>query len=156
MLRQTSGPSNGSVNGNLGERMKRAQSLLPAILLTALTLGVFWSLQGAGPESAIRQFHYAVVTGKNQAVLELTQITDDQELNGPALVRLSGFIKNVASVGGRYEIRHVKRETDEAQVEVVYSIPQTTKEMPVIWVLRKQNRQWRIMPYATENLLSQT
>lgn len=122
---------------------------MSSILLSALTLAVFSSLQDVGPESALRKFHVAAVNGEQRALMDVTEPNVPPE----AIQALQARVQAVARQGGRYEVRQISRRREWAHALVVYSVGRL--EVPQIWVLEKRDGRWLVNPQKTLTLMAQ-
>lgn len=149
MVRQTHVAGQSSLEGILGFAMGLRVAAIPAFILSALVLGVFWALRDFGPESALRRFHMASVNN-DQGMLE--DVTDF-EPNPQYAQALRSRVQDFARAGGRYELRRMDRSRTRVIAEVVYRFPFTGQQIPSLWVVEKERGKWRVSPYETIRLM---
>ena len=111
-----------------------------AAALAGVTLGVFATFQNYGPESAVRRFHHAILTGDDK---ELAQVVDAP--NETSAVRdLRQYVTRALNGGSNYRI--VKSERSPTQVEMLALY---AGRPPIVWVVIKARDRWRVDPYLT-------
>lgn len=122
-----------------------ADAWLASGLLGVLTLGVFFLLQYAGPESTIRRFHMAAAGDK----LELVDRMVVEEAQSPIVAELRLTVRDLARAGGTFQIGEVKFEKLTATANVIYQFRQGTAVTE--WVAEKKDGEngWRINAHAT-------
>jgi hypothetical protein len=115
---------------------------VPAILLAAITLAVFWILQDYGPESAIRRFHQAAITGDRDTL----QGVSLHRIESPAVQELENDVRTLLRGGGAYRILRMDRGPRRVSAEVVYGRPGSPVVIPMIWFVDKPegHRSWRV------------
>lgn len=127
----------------------RASSVLAAFALAAVTLAVFGSQQHAGPESAVRAFHEAVVADdvrRAQSVL-----LQAFELSPPARALASEIQTNLKR-GVTYRMTNVRRSATRAVVTVDYELHGRTVQN-INWYVVFERSQWLIDAEKTYLLL---
>jgi hypothetical protein len=149
MVRQTFSVWESSLKGILVFAMGLRLAAIPALILSALVLGVFWALRDFGPESALRRFHMASV---NRDEAMLGDVTDFSP-NPQYAQALSSRVQDLARAGGRYELRRMDRSRTRVVAEVVYRFPFTGQQIPSLWVVEKTQGRWRVNPYRTMTLM---
>jgi hypothetical protein len=126
------------------EPMKRGATnvagLVSALLLAALTGGVFWVLQDYGPESALRKFHRAAVN-RNYRELVDTVSPNSYRQN---LEDLAYMVDTYARRGARYQLKFVERRNKRVKAEVIYVHPNRQMQPSVFWIVEKLPGGWRV------------
>jgi hypothetical protein len=129
--------------------LARESSLLPAVVLAAFTLGVFYVLQNYGPESAVRRFHSAVAADDANALAAVTA----QDVRSPEVRALILQVQRIPA-----EFRHVQFSSGwrgHRQVVIVaeYGSARGYK-VYLPWLVRKINtRNWRVDALGTIGLM---
>ena len=114
-------------------------SLISALVLVLLTAGVFWVLQGYGPESALRKFHRAAINHEWRDLEEV--VTPGSYRQNVQL--LASMVETYARIGARYQLGRVRRSSNRVIAEVFYSFPNNRSD-PVFWVIEKVRDGWRV------------
>jgi hypothetical protein len=122
-----------------------ATSYIPAAVLAALTLFVFYTFRDYGPASAVRQFHDDV---RNGDLRDLQRVTAGS-LDSPQLSRLVAELRYYDSQNPNPRIAATQMiKSDEASVITVY--PQSDRNAFFVWIVRKEpNQPWRVDPDLT-------
>lgn len=145
MLQQTQNTLGRSAVDQKTKESNRKIGIVAAVLLSVLTLTVFYRLQDYGPESALRKFHVASVNGDWRTLSQVTIANVPEDV----LVDLQKSVSEIARAGGRYEMRQIVRTREKAQALVVYSLPFRGQEVPHIWVVTKESGRWKVNPGET-------
>lgn len=115
------------------------KGLAPALALGLLVLFVFATLQNYGPESAVRRFHEAVLTGDFKRLEE----TVYQPSRGPYASDIVGELGPILASGARIRLRDVDRRPSQVFVSVVYYLPDG-RQGSFIWVTQKTQNGWKV------------
>lgn len=118
---------------------KRLWTYLSAGALTFLTLYVFFRLQDYGPESAIRRFHADVLDNNTE---DLQRVTE-RPITSYNAVLLRSYVRSWLSSGWSYQLLRMERFPDQVRAAVVYTPPHGA-EIPLIWVVEKDGRAWKV------------
>ncbi|MFQ3587077.1 MAG: hypothetical protein SNJ74_02275 [Fimbriimonadaceae bacterium] len=125
-------------------------SVLPAAILAVLTLGVFWSLREYGPETALRKFHRGAVQREIEEVYRVTVPNPNPNTVGFLATRIHQF----AQQGARYQVRYVQRRAGFVVAEVEYVFDRRGIRVPMLYVVRKVDGQWRVDTDASIALMA--
>lgn len=127
--------------GTIGKMgFRRLPGFGAAATLAIATLSVFATFQNYGPESAVRRFHHAIVTGDDA---ELSQVVDTSTQTS-AVRDLRLYVTRALNGGANYRI--VKSERSPTQVEMLALY---AGRAPIVWVVVKARDRWRVDPYLT-------
>ena len=125
--------------------------MVAAVLLAAVTLGVFSVLQDYGPESAIRRFHHAVQVGD---LNELQRVTK-QDLREGSPAKLTAWVSNIIHAGARYRLLRVERQPTEVYAALEYVLP-NGESYPTVWIVEKERTagsSWKVDAKLTYQVL---
>ncbi|MEA2554543.1 MAG: hypothetical protein QOJ65_2719 [Fimbriimonadaceae bacterium] len=126
--------------------------ILPALVVAALVLFVFATLQNYGPESAVRRFHEAVLTQNEQ---ELRDVIMEPTKRDPSYINdlyaLEERIADLMMQGARVTFRSVDRRPTQVWVSVNYKLPDNTAGSAP-WVVQKVGGRWKVDVHATYHL----
>jgi len=120
-------------------------AIIPAAILGALTVGVFYVLRDFGPESALRKFHFAAISRDLEALDDVCDSAADPDATRYLVTEL----QSAARRGARYEVGKVVRKGDQAVATVIYRYPGQGIEIPTLWVVEKKDSRWRVNPHLT-------
>lgn len=124
--------------------------LLTAALLAFATLGTFASLQYAGPEGAVREFILGVGRRDRTAVeSHLVQAVDSP--TSQFLIERTGMLlaSNYRYVAGR----RTTMQGNNTLLEGAFISP-LGQPAPLVWVVRREGRRWRVDADATLQIVS--
>jgi hypothetical protein len=130
-----------------------AAGIFASVLLSLLTLSVFYVLQDFGPESAIRKFNQAILDGDRNA----EERASSQSLDGQEEQWLHTTVQRNLQAGGRLRLWQLDRHVDHppsyvvAHVDYVFS----NGSLPFIFIVTYENHVWRVNPEATLAILRQ-
>lgn len=131
------------------EEFSRNKAIGASLILTVLTLTVFFILQDYGPESVIRRFHQAALEDDRAAISQTVMGGPDT----PWAIKLQQSVRQLAREGYRYEFSRVIRLPRQVYVNVVYyppGFPAVNAPGVVFgWVVQKPQRRWEINPRLT-------
>jgi len=134
-------------------------SFLSAAVLSATTLSVFASLQNYGPESVLRRFHQALVpNSKGQSDFDAIAYTFTERADSSAVKALVMTVRELLRngpprlVGMDRELVQGRQPSPQVREAMVYRNADGSP-VPIVWVMEKQNAQWRIS--ATKTLTIQ-
>lgn len=133
----------------MASRSTRLASILAAVLLSSLTLGVFYVLQYYGPESALRKFHRAAV---NRDVDELLSVIADDSYRENVQF-LGSMVENYARIGARYQVYKVDRGNRRVVAEVGYVLPNRQLTPPILWIVEKKRGGWKVDVNETVDIM---
>jgi hypothetical protein len=119
-----------------------------SLVLSFVTLSVFYVLQDYGPESAIRRFHRAVRAGDSS---ELTRVTE-QPIGSPPVQELVGWVNQMNYLGARYQLLRVERQPREVYAALAYIAP-NGENYATVWVVEKRGPIWKIDAARTATIL---
>ncbi|MCO5297764.1 MAG: hypothetical protein M9921_12985 [Fimbriimonadaceae bacterium] len=121
--------------------IRGADAWIASGLLAVLTLSVFWVLQYYGPESAIRRFHVATLSGD---LAELQQVTSE-DVGDPAVLSLREKVYLIAKAGGTFELGRMGLDGRSVTAEVRYRIPRLGI-LVTVWLVQKppSDNHWKI------------
>lgn len=121
--------------------LRGADAWLASGLLAVLTLSVFWVLQYYGPESAIRRFHVATLSGDLD---ELQQVTAE-DVGNPAVLALREKVYVIANAGGTFELGRMGLDGRSVAAEVRYRVPRLGI-LVTVWLVQKpaNDSHWKI------------
>lgn len=119
-----------------------------ALVLSLVTLSVFYVLRDYGPESAIRRFHRAVRIGDPN---ELARVTE-QPIGSPPVQELVGWVNQMNLIGGRYQLLRVERQPREVYAALAYQGP-NGESYATVWVVEKRGTSWKIDAARTATIL---
>lgn len=125
-------------------------SVLPAAILALLTLGVFWTLRGYGPETALRMFHRGAVQRQAEEIYRATVPNP----NPNTVAFLATRIHQFAQQGARYQVRYIHRRSGFVVAEVEYVFDRRGIRVPMLYVVRKIDGQWRVDADASIALMA--
>ena len=128
---------------------RQTQSIMAAGLLAILTLFVFSLAQFGGPESALRAYHVAVISGDMDSLRTL--VLKDPE--GPSARQLQSLVQRLISGGANAQILGVRRVGRDATLDVVYHSPQFGT-VALQFYVRKPGSRWLVDADATWRLAS--
>lgn len=122
---------------------------MPAILLAAVTLIVFFVLQNSGPESAVRQFHEAAI---NNSPRELQQVTLQSVNENSDAYMMASIVQHDFMAGARVRIVGTRKTMDGSPnrriVDVVYLFNnRVVRAVP--WVVVRERHLWKVDVVAT-------
>ncbi|MFN3962356.1 MAG: hypothetical protein ACK4NQ_05195 [Fimbriimonadaceae bacterium] len=114
-------------------------SVIAALCLAVLTLAVFGQAQNTGPESAIRQYHQALLAspGGNDRgpVMPLQREDVTQPFNQ--------LIEQLLKAGAQVRFGRITKHLPDATVEVAYLRP-NGETWAFLYVLRREQGVWRV------------
>lgn len=113
-------------------------SIPAAIILAAVTLGVFYNLQDFGPVSTIRKFNVAVGTGDADEVQKLIV----QPVTAPASQFYVSNVRGLLNRGADLKLARFQQNNQVAIAVVAYTLQNASA--PFIYVLVYQNHTWLI------------
>lgn len=136
-------------------------SILPALILSAIVILTFATLNSYGPESTVRKFHVVLkriydeqmgekpIKSKDWAEMQSLFVENIGEPNAvginPLARELMGFVNQNYSLGGKYSFSRMDRLPREVRVVVLYS-PPGKMQFPIVWIVEKPigTREWKI------------
>jgi len=118
---------------------RRLWRIITAGVLAIFTLLVFSRLQEYGPESAIRRFHVDAVA---RDYVDLQKVTT-RSIDTVSAVQLAGIAKAFLTGGARYQLLRMERTPIQVRAAVVYT-DAAGQTFPMIWVVEKIGRSWRV------------
>lgn len=130
-------------------RTTRPSAYVAAALLAAVTLGVFYRLQDYGPESALRRFHSDVI---NKDTDDLQRVTIEPIESANAF-NLERFVYGIMHAGARYELVRMDRSPDQVRAAVIYRVPNSPKDVAMIWVVERTPQGWRVNADKTVTII---
>jgi len=117
-----------------------------AVLLTLLTVTVFFLFQNYGPESAVRRFQEAVAAKDPREVTDICVTGASQ----PTIARLAGWIEQLQNDGAVTVIRGMDRQPTLVLIQTVSEL-HDGRGVAITWVVKKQTDGWKIDPEGTVN-----
>lgn len=127
------------------DRAPQVAGVLTALALALLVLTTFARLQDAGPESAVRRLLQAISRRDGTSVMALTT-------SGPESPETQQLVTNVAALmgsGARYLTnRRTPYPDNTLVVEGAFVFPDG-RYAPLVWVVRRSGREWRVDTEAT-------
>lgn len=130
----------------------RSASWAAAATLSVFTLGVFYLLQDYGPQSVLRRFHHGVRTGDLQEI----QGTIEQPLDDPNVREIVPAVHQFLLYGEPTTVgmeRDLRRGAAQVNVVDMYEGPAGERKFPIVWVVEKRDRLWRINVDKTATIL---
>lgn len=124
-------------------------SYLAAIVLAAVTLGVFFALRYYGPESAVRRFHRASLLDDRAELQRVTR----QPIDSQNVQILRAQVREAARMRAYIQMRSVDRQPSRVVVEAVYLVPRGGNT--IFWVVRKRDGLWQVDAIDTLRLIEQ-
>ncbi len=124
-------------------------NILTCFILSALTLGVFWLEQSAGPESTVRRYLASLARSDSNTMQRL--ITTP--VNSSANLWLVQAFQPIAE--NKYKVTAKQRDGNIALVKTDHeaSILTANGQQPIVvsffWVLNRSGGVWRIDPEGT-------
>jgi len=128
---------------------RQTQSIMAAGLLAILTVSVFSEAQLGGPESALRAYHVAVISGDMDSLRML--VLKDPE--GPSARQLQSLVERLVADGANAQIHEPRRVGRDATLDVVYKSPQFGT-VALRFYVRKPGSRWLVDADATWRLAS--
>lgn len=124
-------------------RFRRVPGLGAAAALSVVTLVTFAIFQNYGPESAVRQFHRAILTNDEAAIAEVVTGPPDAS----SLQQIRSLIGGILANSPNYRIVTSDRTSERVEMLALYE----NGRRPVVWVVVKEPGQdhWRISPFLT-------
>lgn len=121
--------------------IRGADAWIACALLAVLTLAVFATLQYYGPESALRRFHVATLSGD---LRELQRVTAE-DVGSPVVLALREKVYLIAKAGGTFEIGQMGLEGRSVRAEVRYRVPRLGI-LVTVWLVEKpaSTNRWEI------------
>lgn len=135
--------------------MERWGSYVAAGILATLVLSVFGALRDYGPDSALRRFHQAAISGDDRALQSVTK----QPVNSNAVQYLRDKLRALDYAGARIRMGEVRDETridtngsESVKVpsvitEVRYYVPGRIES--IFWVVDHDPSGWVVNAYET-------
>ncbi len=124
-----------------------AAGILASVLLSFLTLSVFYVLQDFGPESAIRKYNQAILDGDYAMEARVSS----QPIDSADGLRLHAFVLGLLRDGGRLRLWQLDRHVDQPPSYVVayvdYVTPTGSVGFPII--VTYENHAWKVNESAT-------
>lgn len=114
-------------------------SVVAALCLSILTLAVFGQAQNTGPESAIRQYHQALLA--SPAGDDLGPVIPQQ--NPGATQPFNQLIGQLLRAGAQVRFGRITKQLPDATVEVAYLRP-NGETWAFLYVLRREQGVWRV------------
>jgi hypothetical protein len=113
---------------------------LTSILLSLVTLFVFFTLQNYGPDSTVRKFHLAARELDRDEAATLVYPDFDSSSTQELWTLVAGLLAN-----GRtdFEITHFQRKANQAAIVVRYRFP-NGEQRTLIWLVNRIEGKWRI------------
>jgi hypothetical protein len=124
--------------------MKRS-AWLPAIVLAAVTFGVFFALQDYGPEGAVRRFHESIRREDSKALQEVLQEPVASDEAKQLVFSTRALLRN-----GPAGLLGTRRGGRNVQMLVTYRDP-FGRAFPIVFFVDKRpgSRQWKISASKT-------
>ena len=120
------------------EQLARS-SIIPAALLAALVIFVFFTLQNYGPESAVRRFHEGVLDQNYSEIDEdVLQPVDPNKVGD-----LENFVVSKLAAGARIRLQDVERTPTSVSVRVIYHAPDALPTW-ALWSAQKTQDGWKV------------
>jgi len=91
----------------------KLSSIAAAAVVATLTLGVFYQLREYGPESALRKFQMAAISGDREALQRVCK----QDVAGQSTQILTRTLRQFNAAGARVRMGMLHRETRSDQVQ---------------------------------------
>jgi len=135
--------------------MARWGTYATAAVLAVVVLSVFGALRDYGPDSALRRFHQAAVSGDNKTLSRVSK----QPIESDAVQYLRERLRRLDSAGARIRMGAVHSETriDRVGTETV-KVPSVVTEVryyvpghveSIYWVLDHDASGWLVNAYET-------
>jgi hypothetical protein len=127
------------------------QAFIPAVVLTALVLFVFSTLQNYGPESAVRRFHEGILRRDMREINEVTMPANSHQEEGEvnAMARL---IYGRLNQSRRIRLQDMQRSPKAIIVTVLYYTPDGAPLGNAPYVAVKTQLGWRVDVHRTWQL----
>jgi len=117
----------------------RPGSIVAAILLASLTLGVFAVQANSGPENTVRRFHDGVLRNNPREVAAfLVQPIEDYAPQ--VLVRR---VQSLAQLGASMDVTRIVRQQNRAIVDVRYTL-RNRQIITMLWVTQLDHGVWKV------------
>ncbi|MBS1717314.1 MAG: hypothetical protein JSS72_06250 [Armatimonadetes bacterium] len=128
----------------------RPHGTLVALILAVVTVGVFWSLRNYGPESAIREFHEAILLNDPR---EFEHVCLD--VQSPATQVLALRVSSLIRRGATYRLIRVDRSPRKVFADAQYVLPNGFR-VQLIFVVQKDLHQWKINTDESERIVRES
>lgn len=128
-----------------------AKAIIPAAVLAALVLLVFYRLQFYGPESAVRQFHEAIANSNPGKLVDVT-IAPASKRQLDEISWMYSQLEPRLSNGYVIRLREVDREQNEVDVTVYYYYPDGTPFGNATFVTSRTVSGWKVNVHKTLRL----
>jgi len=114
-------------------------SVIAALCLAVLTLAVFGQAQNTGPESAIRQYHQALLASPVGDERGPVISQQNQLVTQP----FNQLIEQLLRAGAQVRFGRITKQLPDATVEVAYLRP-NGETWAFLYVLRREQGIWRV------------
>ena len=114
-------------------------SVIAALCLAVLTLAVFGQAQNTGPESAIRQYHQALVASPGGNDRGPVMLQQREDVTQP----FNQLIEQLLRAGAQVRFGRITKQLPDATVEVAYLRP-NGETWAFLYVLRREQGVWRV------------
>jgi len=132
-----------------------AWSIISALVLACLTLGVFYVFQDFGPESAIRRFNEACIRNNDDELQSV--IAENFQRNNVLLLKqqLRTWYEN----GATMQLAEMERSEKEVRAAVLFTIPPNQDyplgtQWAMIWVVTRRGKFWLVDANKTATILT--
>lgn len=113
---------------------------LTSILLSLVTLFVFFTLRDYGPDSSVRKFHLAAEDLNREEAAPLVY----PDFNSSSTQELWSLVAGLMANGRtNFEIAHYQRKANQAAIAVRYRFP-NGEQRTLIWLVNRIEGKWRI------------
>jgi hypothetical protein len=117
----------------------RPGSILAAVLLSTLTLGVFAIQANSGPENTVRRFHEGVLRNNPKEVAAFL-VQPIEDYSSQVLVRR---LQSLAQLGATMDVTRIVRQQNRAIVDVRYTL-QNGQIITMLWVTQLDRGVWKV------------
>ncbi|HAY14810.1 MAG TPA: hypothetical protein PLB31_04020 [Fimbriimonadaceae bacterium] len=107
--------------------------------MAVLTLAVFGQAQNTGPESAIRQYHQALVASPGGNDRGPVMLQQREDVTQP----FNQLIEQLLRAGAQVRFGRITKQLPDATVEVAYLRP-NGETWAFLYVLRREQGVWRV------------
>ena len=113
---------------------------LTSILLSLITVFVFWTLQNYGPDSTVQKFHKAAMEQKREDAVPLVSPDFDSSATQELWMTLVGLMANGQT---NYTITHHQRKVNQEVIVVRYRLP-NNEMRTLLWNVTRLDGKWVI------------
>lgn len=113
---------------------------LTSVLLSLITLFVFWTLQNYGADSTVQKFHKAAAEMNGEAAAQLVSPDFDSSSTQELWATLVGLMANGRT---EYTITHHQRKVNQEVIVVRYRLP-NNEMRTLMWAVDRVEGKWVI------------